>query len=190
MKNLYYLLLLLILCSCEKEYPLIECDNNYPTTQGVVIDNQLDFIEGDWLLVDGTMYMENLDINDSYEISHFINGPKGSLRYGGSMYLFEDLDKHRTVWTLSFPENVPGVGEFMVNYDSTYTYGLNVTENNLTVTETITGSYLLLGGSSRPIQYEVLDEDNKIINIYVQESYENINGYNFRYHSKLKFVQL
>jgi len=57
----------------------------------------------------------------------------------------------------------------------------------MTITEPLVGSYLLLGGSGRPILYEILDFENKIIMIHVQESYENINGYNCRYYSKLKF---
>ena len=79
---------------------------------------------------------------------------------------------------------------FFLNGDSIYPYSLYVMENNLTVCEHISGQYLMLGGSSRPINYEVIDHHNKIINIYVQETYANINGYNYYYYSKLRFKKL
>ena len=62
-----------------------------------------------------------------------------------------------------------------------------MTSNNVTVTEPLIGSYLLLGGSARPIMYDIVDLKNKIIMVKIQETYENIDGYNYRYHSKLKF---
>ena len=183
------LFLLLIISGCEKEPLLPPCDptqyNNDTTTY---VKSHL--LDGVWKVMGGTMYMENLDTGEEEEIFLFSNGPVGSLRYDGSMYDFETLVRHRTTWTFNFPENTPDMGTFFLNGDSIYPYSLSVTENNLTVCEHISGQYIMLGGSSRPINYEVVDHHNKIINIYVQETYANINGYNYYYYSKLRFKKL
>jgi len=183
------LFLLLIISGCEKEPLLPPCgptQYNDDTTTHV----ETNLLDGEWEVISGTMYMENLDTGEEEEIFIFSNGPTGSLRYDGSMYDFETLVRNQTTWTFNFPENTPGMGTFFLNTDSIYPYSLSVTENNLTVCEHISGQYLMLGGSSRPINYEVIDHHNKIINIYVQETYTNINGYNYYYYSKLRFKKL
>tara|TARA_R110000823_G_scaffold257005_3_gene378813 strand:- start:6741 stop:7145 length:405 start_codon:yes stop_codon:yes gene_type:complete len=131
--------------------------------------------------------MENLETGESSELFHFQYSDTSSLRYDGSMYEFEDIIKKNTTWCFDFPLGIPGVGNFILNSDSLYPYGLSVTSNNITVTEPLIGSYLLLGGSSRPLLYEIVSLENEIVNFYVQETYENIDGYNHRYYSKLKF---
>lgn len=188
MKNVIKIFLLIsVLISCTKE-PLYE---PYPPTYDYVCDTVIcvdpNFIDGDWELVSGTMYLENLETGETYEEFLFNGTNVSSLRYSGSMYDFEDIVRYQTTWSFYFPQNIPGTGTFMINGDSIYSYGLSVTNTNLTVIEPLTGGYLLLGGSSRPIQYEILDVENGIINIYVQETYENIDGYNYRYYSKLRF---
>jgi len=187
--TLKILALLLILSSCEKEPLLPPCaPDQYNTNTTTNVKTNL--LDGQWEIITGTMYMENLDTGEEEEVFIFSNGPTGSLRHDGSMYDFETLVRYRTTWTFNFPENTPGMGTFFLNSDSINPYSLSVTENNLTVCEHVSGQYIMLGGSSRPINYEVVDHNNKIINFYVQETYVNINGYNYRYYSKLRFKKI
>jgi len=187
MKNIISLLLIISLVSCDKEPLYIPCTETYPTTQNPGSYTGENLIDGCWLLEDGEMYMENLETNELIKLPHFNNGDTSSLRYGGSIYDFENLVKNYTSWCFYLPSNVPGMGDFVLNNDTLLPYGLSVTNNNLTVTEPLVGSYLLLGGSGRPVLYNILDLENKIIVIHIQETYKNINGYNYKYHSKLKF---
>jgi len=185
MKNIYKLLLLILLCSCEKEYPLIECDNTYPTTQIPIEYVEVEYLEGDWLIVDGNMFMENLDLDITEEIFHFSSGVTSSLRYPNPYYDFEVITRYETVWSFIFPTQVPGFGSFMLSTDTLSSYGLNVTENHITVLEPLVGGQQLMGGSSRPLVIKRMDMVNGIIDVLVQESYDTINGYNYRYHSIL-----
>ena len=173
-----------MLVSCVKETIYPPCTTTYPTVQnnGNYVDSH--FLEGCWVL-------RNLDTEESEEIFLFSTGPNSSLRYDGiSLFPFENITRHQTTWCFEFPENIPGNGSFTIDGDSIYPYGLSVTSNNITITEDVSGNYQLLGGSSRPIHYEVVSVENKIINIYVQETYENIYGYNYYYFSKLRFKKL
>jgi len=192
MKNLTkILLLILVLVSCTKEPMYIPCTTTYPTTQNNGEYVHTNFLEGCWKLIGGTMYIENLDTEETSEQFLFDSGVQSSLRYDGiSLYSIETLVRYETVWCFDFPKDVPGAGTFTLNSDSIYPYGLYVTNNNITITEDVSGTYSLLGGSSRPIQYEIVNKQNKIINIYVQETYENIYGYNYYYFSKLRFKKL
>ena len=187
MKNIINLLLVIFLVSCDKEPLYIPCTETYPTTQNPVDYVEENFIDGCWLLEGGMMYMENLETYELTELQHFNVSDTSSLRYGGTMYNFESVVRNSTSWCFSLPSNIPGVGSFILNNDSLLPYGLSVTSNNVTVTEPLIGSYLLLGGSARPIMYDIVDLKNKIIVVKIQETYENIDGYNYRYHSKLKF---
>lgn len=187
MKNIIKLLCCLLLVSCETEPLYIPCNTQYPTNQNPTSYVDVNFLDGCWNLLGGELYMENLETGESTELLHFQYSDTSSLRYNGSMYEFEDIIKKNTSWCFDFPVNVPGMGSFVLNSDSLYPYGLSVTSNNITITEPLVGSYLLLGGSSRPLVYEIISLENKIVNFYVQETYENIDGYNCRYYSKLKF---
>ncbi len=187
MNNLLKLLVVIFFVSCEKETFVIPCDNTYPTTQNPSNYVEDNFIDGCWLLVDGEMYLENLETTELNIINHFSDSDTSSLRYESSMYEFEELIKNYTNWCFYLPLNIPGMGDFVLNNDTLQPYGLSVTTNNMTITEPLVGSYLLLGGSGRPVLYEILDYNDEIIMVTIQESYENIHGYNHRYYSKLKF---
>jgi len=190
MKNIYKLLILILLCSCEKEYPLIECDNTYPTTQEPIPYVEVDYLEGNWLLIDGNMFMENLDLDIQEEIFHFGGGVTSSLRYPDPYYDFEVITRYETVWSFIFPPQVPGLGSFVLNGDTLSSYGLNVTDNYITVLEPTTGGQQLMGGSSRPLVIKRMDMINGIIDVFVQESYDTIDGYNYHYYSILTFKKV
>jgi|TARA_B110000977_G_scaffold201859_1_gene299441 hypothetical protein len=192
MKNLIKILsFFLILSSCVKETIYPPCTTTYPTTQNNGEYVETNFLDGCWVLQSGTMYIQNLDTEESSEVFLFGSGTVNSLRYDGtSLFTIETITRYQTTWCFDFPENIPGSGSFTLDGDSIYPYGLNVTTNNITVTEDVSGNYQLIGGSARPINYEVVNLENKVINIYIQETYENIDGYNCYYFSKLKFQKL
>ena len=192
MKNLIKILsFFLILSSCVKETIYPPCTTTYPTTQNNGEYVETNFLDGCWVLQSGTMYIQNLDAQESSEVFLFGSGTVNSLRYDGtSLFTIETITRYQTTWCFDFPENIPGSGSFTLDGDSIYPYGLNVTTNNITVTEDVSGNYQLIGGSARPINYEVVNLENKVINIYIQETYENIDGYNCYYFSKLKFQKL
>ena len=177
-------------CSCEKNYPLIDCTTPYPEAQDTTSIIEVEFMDGDWLLINGRMFMENLDLNVSTTQYHFSGGPTSSLRYGTPLYSFETIIQYKTTWSFDFPGSVPGVGEFILNSDSLVPYGLNVHNSYLTIIESVNGNQLLLGGSSRPITIKQIDYDNEIIKLLVQEAYQQINGYDYRYYSILTFKKI
>ena len=190
MKKIIKLLIILSLYSCEKNYPLIECNPTPPTNPPPVSYVEDNLLEGESLLMGGKMIIENLQLDYTEEFHHFDAGNTSSLRYGGSQYEFEEITRYTTTWSFDIPDNIPGMGSFILDYDSLQPYGLNVTSNNLSVTESLVGTTLQLGGSSRPIQYEIISLQNNTLYFYVQESYENIDGYNCRYYNKLFFKKL
>ena len=182
---------MLVFVSCVKEPVYPPCTTNYPTTQNNGEYSGVDFLDGCWTLMGGTMYVENLDTDETDELFLFSVDNESSLRYDGiPLYSIESLFRYETTWCFNFPSSTPGNGSFTLDGDTVQPYGLNVTSNNITVTEDVSGRYQLLGGSAKPINYEIVSVDNKVINIYIQETYENIDGYNYYYFSKLKFKKL
>ena len=166
MKNLIKILsFFLILSSCVKETIYPPCTTTYPTTQNNGEYVETNFLDGCWVLQSGTMYIQNLDTEESSEVFLFGSGTVNSLRYDGtSLFTIETITRYQTTWCFDFPENIPGSGSFTLDGDSIYPYGLNVTTNNITVTEDVSGNYQLIGGSARPINYEVVNLENKVIN--------------------------
>lgn len=151
-------------------------------------------IYGKYVLLSGKMYITNLETGEKTKFDHF--GPNkdySSLRYSGSMYDFEDLEQNITTWEFYAPAQVPGYGEFVLNGDSLDPYGFYVTKNNWTIVEhplTNNMEDIKLGGSARPISGYVEDYDEQIVVVYVQDAYENINGWNCKYYSALRFRKI
>ena len=75
MKNLIKVLcLFLVLSSCIKEPMYPPCTTVYPTTQNNGNYVETNFLDGCWVLQSGTMYVQNLDTDESSEIFHiFLN---------------------------------------------------------------------------------------------------------------------
>ena len=195
MKIIKLILILLVFSSCQKENFVPLPQEPVTTTQtNSHIHNQNCFtIWGDWKLVDAKMYLVNLETGEEWVDSQFgYNDGLGSLRYGAPMYELEVLEKNKTVWEFNKPNNIPGVGEFVLNDDTLDVYGLNVTNSNYTIIESPTTNNtndLLLGGSARNIS-PTFNNKCKTMEITIQEVYENINGYNHYYYSILKFKKL
>lgn len=186
MKKLFYLIFAsaILLTSCQKDEVLPVNQEVEPTETGILL-------YGEWKLLDGKMYVENLETGQKTVYNHFDSTKTiSSLRYSGSQFEFETIEKNTTTWKFIQPQNSwNGYGEFWLNNDSIQPYGLYIIDEYWSVVEhpTATTSTTQLGGGSRPIQAYVEDYSSNIVIFTVQESYESINGYNCRYYSELKF---
>lgn len=178
------------LSSCKKEY--VEPDTK--TTPDTTQSQQIISIYGKWLLLDAYMYVENLETGVKTRYSHF--GPNktiSSLRYSGAILDFEVIEKNVTTWTFTKPNRIPGYGKFILNDDTNKLYGFYVSNNNWTIVEdpSVTSpSDMNLGGSSRPVRAFIDNYAQGTCKFYVQESYENINGYNCKYFNELIFQKV
>jgi hypothetical protein len=189
MKKFFYILLAFTLTftSCKKE------TLELATQEEVVVQEDLR-IYGKYVLLSGEMFVTNLETNEKISYNHFdANKTTSSLRYSGSQVDFETIEENVTTWEFYQPNSVPGYGEFVLNGDSINPMGFYVTNSNWTIVEhptATTASDMQLGGSSRPIEGYVEDFDQNIVVIYVQDAYENINGYNCSYYSALRFQKI
>ena len=149
---------------------------------------------GEWILVSGKLYVENLETGENTVYDHFdASKTTSSLRYSGVLYEFERLEVDVTTWTFIQPINSIAQGEFWLNGDDINPYGLNIVGNMWTITEhasTTSSSDMKLGGSSRPITAVIIDYKSKIVEFTVQDAYESIDGYNCNTFSKLRFQKV
>jgi hypothetical protein len=144
---------------------------------------------GEWVLIGGNMYLENLETGETTVIPHFGGSTTvSSLRYEGSLYDIEDLVVNTTTWTFIAPPSIPNTGEFWLNNDSANPYGLNLTSSNMTIVENSTGTQKL-GGSARPLSAYSNGIPNQA-NFYIQETYTSINGANYKYYNELTFEKI
>lgn len=180
------LILGLTLTSCHKE----DINPNQDLVEDAgTIDEKIS-IFGDWLLIDGKMYMENIETGEKVVYNHFdANQTVSTLRYEGVMYEFERIVDDSTTWTFKQPNSVPGMGQFWLNNDSIQPYGFYVTNSNMSITE-YSSVDQQLGGSARPIRAYIKNYANQEVNFYVQEAYTEIDGQTWKYFSELTFKKL
>jgi len=189
MKKIFFILLslTLIFTSCKKEESTLPA-NREELQSGVIEDGIL--LYGDWKLLSGKMYIENMETGSRTVYDHFdANKTTSSLRYGGIMFELEMIEKDVTIWTFIAPPNYTGYGEFLLNHDTIQPYGLYIVDANWSIIEhpTATAATMQLGGSSRPLTAVVDSYNDDIVIFRVQEAYESINGYNCNYYSELRF---
>ena len=188
MKSLIYLIIVasLVLVSCKKE-------NLNPNPQIPTQVNQEIRLYGKWLLVGGSMYVENMETGEKTKYDHFGPGKTtSSLNYDGSVFAIEVLELNTTTWSFYEPPSVPGFGDFVLNGDIQHPYGFYVTKNNWTIMEhpQSTSSNTQMGGSSRPISASICNYSDSTVYFYVQEGYTSINNQNYTYISELKFKKI
>lgn len=191
MKNVFYILLAFTITftSCQKE--TITSTDELVQEAGTTEDGLV--IYGKYTLLSGKMYVTNLSTGAKTSYNHFdATKTTSSLRYSGSEFAIEDIEQGVTTWEFTEPPHVPGHGEFILNSDTLNPMGFYVTASDWSITEhpTATVGNMQLGGSSRPIEGYVDDYDANIVVIYVQDAYENIDGYNCTYYSALKFQKI
>lgn len=188
MKSLIYLIISasLVLASCKKQ-------SVQPNTQLATEISQELNLYGKWLLVGGSMYMENLETGQKTKYDHF--GPSktvSSLDYNGSGIDIEVIQINVTTWSFYQPPAVPGYGRFALNGDTLNLYGFYVTKNNWTIMENpqATASNMQMGGSARPISATICNFSDSTAYFYIQEGYTSINNQNYSYISEIKFKKI
>lgn len=187
MKNLFYILIAstFLFTSCKKEEikPINEVEQ-VEIEEGILL-------YGEWKLLDGKMYIENMETGEKTVYDHFSpTKPTSSLRYSGSQFEFETIEAGVTTWKFIAPQGSwNGYGEFWLDNDSIQPYGLYIMDEYWSVVEhpTATATTMQLGGSSRPISAVVESYNDNIVVFTVQEAYESIGGYNCNYYSTLRF---
>ena len=185
MKKLFFILIALsfITTSCKKEVIQPNPVEVVPTEEGILL-------YGEWKLVSGKMYIENMETGEKNVYDHFgPNKTTSSLRYSGAEFEFETIEQNVTTWEFIAPPSYQGYGKFILDGDEAQPYGLYILDDNWSIVEdpSATASTSQLGGSSRPLQAVVTDYDSNQVAFIVQEAYESINGYNCNYYSELIF---
>jgi hypothetical protein len=188
MKSLIYLIIasFLVLTSCKKED--IQPNSQVPTEV-----NQEIGIYGKWVLVGGSMYVENMETGQKTKYDHFgLGKTTSSLNYDGSLFDIEAIEVNVTTWSFYQPPSVPGYGDFVLNGDTQNPYGFYVTKNNWTIMENpqSTSANMQMGGSSRPITATICDYSDSTVYFYIQEGYTSIDNQNYTYISELKFKKI
>lgn len=195
MKNLFikffvFTVIVLSLASCKKE--------DLKPNNGVVIEqpngDELTISQwGKFLVIDGVMFVHNLETNEKKMYHHFDSIKKqSSLRWGGSMFDIENIYKDSTTYSFWRPSSFPGYGKFVLNGDTTKHYAVYYCGFNKAIVEDpVYGmTQQLLGGSSRPFSGQLLNYDEKTVVIQIQEAYNSIDGYNCRYWSQLTLKKI
>jgi hypothetical protein len=146
-------------------------------------------IWGKWVLVDGEIYVENLETYEKIKYKHFGDGKTVSSMnaFSPPNYDIEKLEQNVTTWEFK-PE-----GEFILNGDYEHPMGIDIGEYNKTIIEHPTADEpdeIRLGGSARPFQAYTYDYDAGLIIVIIHEKYEVHNGYNHTYHNELIFREV
>lgn len=183
MKNISYIIFIFVIfiyTNCE----IGKIDTIDENDSIEIVDNT--FIYGEWRLIKGQMFFENLDTDEKFYKRHFGNGREiSSLRYSGIAYELEKIILNYTIW--KFKKN----NTFILNKKENTPYGLNISNSYISITENPLNDTVLLGGSARPIDIIEIDEQKMIIKISTIYENININGnYNFRYFNILIFEKI
>lgn len=165
--SIFFLTLIFLNFSCKKE-TIEKPDNNI-----VVNDTIYDFMDIDWILVSGRLYMQNLDNGSKSVYDHFGGSQNQSSLdpINGSAVPFDDVTKDVTTWRFTSSNFVLNGSNF---------YGFTQTNNTISVIG-------LENGSSRPIT--ITHINNTSMTVKVNEDYVSNNGVNYKIFSTLTFVK-
>lgn len=165
--NIFFLITFFSLFSCKKE-TIQKPDNTV-----VVNDTVYDFMDIDWILVSGRLYMQNLDNGSKSVYDHFGGSQNQSSLdpINGSAVPFDDIVKSVTTWRFTSTNFILGGGSF---------YNFTHTGNTISVIG-------LENGSSRPIT--ITNINNTSMTVKVNEDYVSDNGVNYKIFSTLTFVK-
>ena len=169
MKKIIYLLgllILLILSSCKK-------------------NNELN-IFGKWILIDGTLYVDNMETGEKTQYQHFGPGKSRSQLSGFNKPTIplEYLIKDTTTW--EFKRN----GDFILNNNVDSPMFCNMMGSFWSIIEHPTSGITMLGGSARPFESYTYDYKKKIMIVLIQEQVGSKDGYNVSWKTHLFFRKL
>jgi len=165
--SIFFLITFFSFFSCEKK-TIQKPDNTI-----VVNDTIYDFMDINWVLVSGRLYMQNLDNGSKRVYDHFGGSQNQSSLdpINGSAVPFDDITKSVTIWRFTSTNFILNGGNF---------YNFTHTGNTISVVG-------LENGSSRPIT--ITDINNTAMTVKVNEDYVSSNGINYKIFSTLTFVK-
>ena len=165
-KNLFFLSIFFLTFSCKKED--VKPDNTI-----VVNDTIYEFIDIDWVLTSGRLYVQNMDNGSKTLYDHFGGTQlQSSLDpINGAAVPFDEITKDVTTWRFTS-------SNFVLNGSNFY----NFTHSGNTIS--VIG---LENGSSRPIT--IIDLNNTSMTVKVNEDYVSDGGVNYKIFSTLTFIK-
>lgn len=166
-KNLFFITIVLLTFSCKKE-EIKPINNNVVTN-----DTIYEFMDIDWVLSSGRLYVQNLDNGDKDLYDHFSNTQIQSNLdpFNGSSISFDGITKDVTTWRFT-------ASNFILDGSNFYEF----THSGNTIS--VIG---LENGSARPIT--IIDLNNTSMTVKVNECYVSDNGVNYKIFSTLTFVK-
>lgn len=190
MKNLIFLISVIIMTSCQKEviYPTDQLPSNVPTTDTTSSVSSW----GKFIIIDATMYVDDNETGEHKSYNHFgVDKDTSSLRWGGVIFDIERIIKNKTTYSFWKPSNIPGTGRFVLNDDTTKLYLVNYIGQYKSIIEDPNSTQQNLGGSARPFSGQTVDYGNQIISIQIQEM-EGVddNGHSIHYWTELKLQKI
>jgi hypothetical protein len=183
--------ILLVLFSCKKENIEPEV---IPNRYQIVVDSgKYDISNKTYVLTDGKVYLENMENGSKTYYSLFdSNQTVSGMRLGSYKYPIEKLELGVTTWGFFLKGEMV---DFRLNGDSLDPYEFNVSNSSYSIIEhrqsTQDGPITLkMGGSSKPVDFYVVDEVSGIIRCYVHEAYTTINNMQYTYFNELEFQEV
>ncbi len=166
-KFIFFIVIILFSTSCKKE-TIKKPDNTV-----VFNDTIYEFMDINWVLTSGRLYVENLDNNSKKLYDHFGGSQNQSSLdpFNGSVIPFDDISKDVTTWRFTS-------SNFILNGVNFY----NFTHINNTIS--VVG---LENGSSRPIT--IINLNNTTMTVKVNEDYVSNNGVNYKIFTTLTFIK-
>lgn len=166
-KNLFFITTIFLTFSCKKE-EIKPINNNVVTN-----DTIYEFMDIDWVLSSGRLYVQNLDNGNKDLYDHFSSTQVQSNLdpFNGSIIPFDGITKDVTIWRFT-------TSNFILDGSNFYEF----THSGNTIS--VIG---LENGSSRPIT--ILNLNNTSMTVKVNESYVSDNGINYKIFSTLTFVK-
>lgn len=177
---------LILLSACKKEvvYPTDQLPANVPTNEGFGGVSRW----GKFVLIGSRKMVTNTETGNKTYYNDFGSGSRSSLRWGGSYYDIETIIKDTTTWSFWAPNGL--TGKFVLNDDTTKYYQVQYSTDFMTIIEDSNHSQQNMGGSSRPLNGETIDLNNKIVRIYVQSGVVTLNGNACEYITELTFKKV
>jgi hypothetical protein len=190
MKNLIFLIGIIIITSCQKEviYPTDQLPSNVPTADTSLTVNSW----GKFIIIDAVMYVDDLQTGEHMVYNHFgVGKDTSSLRWGGPIFDIEEIIRNKTTYSFWKPTSLPGTGRFVLNDDTTKLYLINYIGQYKSIIEHPNSTQQNLGGSSRPFSGQTVDYTNQIVAIQIQET-EGMdgNGHPIHYWTELKLQKI
>ena len=143
-------------------------------------------LEGTWVLIDGYLYVKDMESGQKTKYEHFGNGKTVSQLTGFDLpsFPFEVIKQNVTTW--EFKPN----HDFILNGDTTAPLFCQITGSWYTLIENPNSNVRVLGGSARPFTPYTYDYKNKIIAIQIQDQVGSLNGRNIEWYNLLIFRRI